>query len=285
MPYMLISYGIVILAIVPFFRMYEKRKPKAREVVLIAMYTAIVCAAQIAFHVTVPLQAGTALVIIAGISMGPEVGFLIGALSRLVMNFYLGQGPWTPWQMFCYGLLGFMAGMAFNKAKAENKFETKEKEVMGIEKEKERDFSVIMGPVLFILFGVVLAYITFLIWPGKDETFWGWRVYAGGLAGLIAGVIAQRKRLPIDSVTLTLFTFFVTVIIYGGIMNIAAVVTASGVPGTEFNLDTLRIWYVSGLPYDLYHALTASLVMFVVGQSMITKLERVKIKYGIYNRR
>ena len=284
MSYMIISLIIVTLAIVPFFRMYENRKPKAREVVLIAMYTAITVAAQIVFHVTVPIQAGTALVIIAGISMGPEVGFLIGALARLVMNFYLGQGPWTPWQMFSYGLLGFLAGMAFNKAVAENKFETKEKELMGIEKEKERDFSVILGPVLFIVFGVVLAYITFVLFPGKDETFWGWRVYAGGFLGLVLGVIFQRKRLPIDNITLTLFTFFVTVIIYGGIMNIAAVLTASGVPGTEFNLDTLRIWYVSGLPYDLYHALTASLTMLIIGQSMITKLERIKIKYGIYRR-
>ena len=284
MSYMIISCVILIAAIVPFFRMYEKRQPKAREVVLIAMYTAITCAAQIAFHVTVPIQAGTALVIIAGISMGPEVGFLIGALARLVMNFYLGQGPWTPWQMFSYGLLGFMAGMAFNKAVAENKFETKEKEVMGIEMKKERDFKVILGPVLFIIFGVVIAYITYMLFPWKDETFWGWRVYAGGLLGLITGVIFQIKRLPIDSLTLTLFTFFVTVIIYGGIMNIAAVVTAIGVPGTEFNLDTLRIWYVSGLPYDLYHALTAALTIFIIGPSMITKLERIKIKYGIYRR-
>ena len=97
-------------------------------------------------------------------------------------------------------------------------------------------------------------------------------------------MIFQKKRLPIDSLTLTLFTFFVTVIIYGGIMNIAAVVTAIGVPGTEFNLDPLRIWYVSGLPYDLYHALTAALTIFIIGPSMITKLERIKIKYGIYRR-
>ena len=120
MSYMLISYGIVILAIIPFFRRYEKRKPKAREIVLIAMYTAITVAAQIFFHVTVPIQIETTLTMIAGISMGPEVGFLIGALARLIANFYMGQGPWTPWQMFTYGLVGFLAGLAFNKAKAEN---------------------------------------------------------------------------------------------------------------------------------------------------------------------
>lgn len=282
MPYMLISYSIVILAIIPFFRKYEKRKPKAREIVLIAMYTAITVAAQIFFHVTVPIQIETALTIVAGISMGPEVGFLIGALARLICNFYLGQGPWTPWQMFTYGLLGFLAGLAFNKAKAENKFKIIEDKVTGIEKEKSRTFSIIMGPVLMIIFGVVIAYVTYLFVPGQDETFFGWRVYAGGLLGLIAGIIVQRKRLPIDNTTLTIFTFFVTIIIYGGIMNMAAMFTATGLPGGDISWNTLRVLYVSGLPFDIYHAVTAALSMFVIGKPMIEKIERIKIKYGIY---
>ena len=282
MPYMLISYSIVILAIIPFFRKYEKRKPKAREIVLIAMYTAITVAAQIFFHVTVPIQIETALTIVAGISMGPEVGFLIGALARLICNFYLGQGPWTPWQMFTYGLLGFLAGLAFNKAKAENKFKIIEDKVTGIEKEKSRTFSIIMGPVLMIIFGVVIAYVTYLFVPGQDETFFGWRVYAGGLLGLIAGIIVQRKRLPIDNITLTIFTFFVAIIIYGGIMNMAAMFTATGLPGGDISWNTLRVLYVSGLPFDIYHAVTAALSMFVIGKPMIEKIERIKLKYGIY---
>lgn len=282
MSYMLISYGIVILAIIPFFRRYEKRKPKAREIVLIAMYTAITVAAQIFFHVTVPIQIETTLTMIAGISMGPEVGFLIGALARLIANFYMGQGPWTPWQMFTYGLVGFLAGLAFNKAKAENKFKMIEDKVTNVEKEKSRAFSIVIGPVLCIVFGWVLAYVTYIFFPGQDETFFGWRVYAAGFLGLIIGVILQRKRLPIDNITLTVFTFFVTIIIYGGIMNLAAMFTASGLPGGDISFSTIRVLYVSGLPYDIYHSVTASLAMFVIGKPMIQKIERIKIKYGIY---
>lgn len=282
MSYMLISYGIVILAIIPFFRRYEKRKPKAREIVLIAMYTAITVAAQIFFHVTVPIQIETTLTMIAGISMGPEVGFLIGALARLIANFYMGQGPWTPWQMFTYGLVGFLAGLAFNKAKAENKFKVIEDKVTNVEKEKSRAFSIVIGPVLCIVFGWVLAYVTYIFFPGQDETFFGWRVYAAGFLGLIIGVILQRKRLPIDNITLTVFTFFVTIIIYGGIMNLAAMFTASGLPGGDISFSTIRVLYVSGLPYDIYHSVTASLAMFVIGKPMIQKIERIKIKYGIY---
>lgn len=279
---MLLSYAIVIIAIIPFFRMYEKRKPKAREVVLIAMYTAITVTAQIFFHVTVPIQIETSLTIIAGVSMGPQVGFLIGALVRLICNFYMGQGPWTPWQMLTYGMIGFMAGLAFNKAKAENKYKIIENKVTGVEKAKSRSFAIVMGPVLCIIAGVVLAYVTYIFVPGPDNTFWGWRVYAAGSIGLIVGVILQKKRLPIDNITLTVFTFFVTVIIYGGIMNMAAMFTSSGLPGADISWNTMRLLYVSGLPYDLYHAGTAAVTIFVIGQPMIQKIERIKIKYGIY---
>ena len=98
----------------PFFMVFENRKPKAREIVLIAMMSALTVCVHIFFHITLPLQIGTAMIIISGISLGPEAGFLIGAISRFVCNFYMGQGPWTPWQMFCWGILGFLAGMAFN---------------------------------------------------------------------------------------------------------------------------------------------------------------------------
>jgi len=265
--YMIISLAVVICCMLPFFLVFEKRKPKAREIVLVAMMSAITVAAHMFFHVTVPIQIGTAMVIIAGIAMGPEAGFLVGALSRFVCNFYMGQGPWTPWQMFCWGLLGFLAGLTFSIRQSEKKSDT---------------FHVIMGPVICVFAAVALAYVTYLIMPGDDGTFFGWRIYAFGALGLLAGVILQRKRMPADRVTLSLFTFLTTVIIYGGILNIASLLTMTGMPGVEISFNTLRLMFVSGLPYDLLHAGTAAVCMLLMGRPMIDKIERIKIKYGIY---
>ena len=281
---MLISMLVLFVSMVPFFRMYEKRKPRAREVVIIAMYTAITVSAQMFFYLTVPIQIMTALVIIAGISLGPEAAFLIGALSRLVANFYMGQGPWTPWQMVTYGIIGYFAGLAFNKTVVVNKFEAALNRAEEIESLKSRDFTVIMGPVITIVIGVLLAYVSYLLFPMNDSNFWGWRVYAGGFLGLIVGVAIQRKRLPIDNITLTVFTFFITIIIYGGIMNIAAMMTMPSAANMPVSWKTLRLLYVSGLPYDLYHASTAAFSILVMGQPMINKIERIKVKYGIYRR-
>ena len=189
--------------------------------------------------------------------------------------------------MFCWGLLGFLAGLTFNKVTVKNRYEGlgeegKKADAAALEEKRSKTFKVVVGPVMCILAGVILAYVTYIFVPGKDNTFWGWRVYAFGAAGLLAGAFLQHKRMPADSLTLALFTFMTTVIIYGGIMNMAAMFTSSGIPGNDISFNTLRLLYVSGLPYDLYHGVTASVCMFVIGNPMIEKLERIKIKYGIY---
>lgn len=266
--YLPISFLILAVTILPFFMVFERRKPKAREIVLIAMMCAITVASQVALHIVLPLQIGTAMIILSGISLGPEAGFLIGALSRLVCNFYMGQGPWTPWQMFCWGILGFLAGLAFNNQ---------------TEQLKSRRFSVVIGPVISLVFAFIAAYVSYLWYPGNDTSFWGWRLYAFGAVGLLAGVLLQRKRLPVDGITLSLFTFFTTFVVYGGIMNISAMITAASIPGSAgISWKALQALYLSAVPYDLYHAGTAALCTFLLGGSMIRKLERIKIKYGIY---
>lgn len=272
--YMITSLLVVVYTMLPFFMIYEKRRPKAREIVLLAVMTAITVFAHIVLHLAaVPI--GTALVIVAGISMGPEAGFLVGALARFVCNFYQGQGPYTPWQMFCWGLLGFLAGLAFNKVTAERLTIGKKKQKLTA----EDTLGALAAPVMCIAGAIILAYVSYLLVPGEDNTFFGWRVYAFGAAGLILGTVLQRRKLPVNSITITVFTFVTTVILYGGIMNIS---TMFYTVGFDMSFNSLRMLYISGLPYDLTHAALASVCMFFIGHPMIKKIERIKVKYGIY---
>lgn len=209
------------------------------------------------------------MVIIAGIALGPEAGFLVGAMSKFILNFYQGHGAWTPWQMFCWGMLGFLAGLCFNKP--------------SVEKMNSRDFKVIMSPLLCVVFFWILGYLAFLLFPNGDTSFFGWRIYVFGMIGLLVGALLQKKRLPADDISLTVFTFFSILIIYGGIINISAMVTsASMAGGASISWDTLKVLFVSGFAYDLSHAGTAALFMFLFGDKIIRKIERVKLKYGIY---
>ena len=262
--YMPLSLLILVMIMAPFFMIFERRRPRAREVVLIAMMSALTVASHTFFHIAFPVQIGTAMVIISGISLGPEAGFLIGAMSRFVCNFYMGQGAWTPWQMFCWGLLGFLAGLAFNRE---------------ISKQNSiSNFKKVMAPVLCVIFSELVAYISFLVWPGNDKTFFGWRVYLFGIIGLLLAVIFQKGKLKADNITMAVFTFVVTFVIYGGIMSLSM-----NEPGSlGIGVKALKALYVSGVGYDFYHALTAAICVFVIGTPMVNKLERIKIKYGIY---
>lgn len=278
--YMVTSLLVVIYSMVPFFMVFENRKPKAREIVIIATMSAITIVGHLLFHLFGGIQIGTALVVVAGVALGPEAGFLVGALSRFVLNFSLGQGPWSPWQMFCWGLLGFLAGLVFNKI-------SKDQLKLGVstrtETLKSRSFKAVFGPLMAVLAMEVIAYVSFLFVPGEDSSFLGWRLYAAGVIGIIIGVLFQRRRLPCDNITLSLFVFFGTLLIYGGLMNLAMMFYASGMPGgMDISFNTLRTLYFTGLPYDAMHAILAAVCMFVFGNPMIRKIERIKIKYGIY---
>lgn len=111
-----IGLCMCVLAMVPFAMVFEDRRPQARELILIAVMVALAVAGRMAFFMIPQFKPVSALVIIAGVWLGPETGFLVGAMSGFVSNFFFGQGPWTPWQMLGFGCMGFVAGLMFRRA-------------------------------------------------------------------------------------------------------------------------------------------------------------------------
>ena len=106
---------IIIELMVPFFLRFEARKPQARELVLVAVMSALAAASRVAFVFLPGFKPIIGIIMISGMAFGPESGFLIGALSVFASNFFYSQGPWTPWQMMAYGFAGFLAGLLFSR--------------------------------------------------------------------------------------------------------------------------------------------------------------------------
>lgn len=113
--YYIISTLLLFEAILPFILVFEGRRPQARELVIIAVLCTIGVLGRAAFFMLPQFKPLIAIVIIAGVCFGGESGFLVGALTALISNFFFGQGPWTPWQMLALGLIGFLAGVLFSK--------------------------------------------------------------------------------------------------------------------------------------------------------------------------
>lgn len=101
---------VVILGLAPFFAAFEYERPSAREVVLIAVLTALAVASRAVFAFVPHFKPMAGVVIIAGIALGARSGFLVGALAALASGFIFGQGPWTPFQMLAFGAAGALFG-------------------------------------------------------------------------------------------------------------------------------------------------------------------------------
>jgi len=195
-----ISMLILLQTMLPFALVFEGRSPEARELVIIAVLCGIAVAGRAAFFMLPQFKPVVALVIIAGVAFGGEAGFLVGAMSGFVSNMFFGQGPWTPYQMFAFGVIGFLAGVLFRK----------------------------------------------------------------GLLSRSSGPLA-------------VFGAFATFVIYGGIMNPAAVLLFQPSPTREMFL----LAYLQGIPFDLIHAVATVTFLLLISRPMLEKLDRIKVKYGL----
>ena len=198
--YYFISLLVILETMVPFIMIYEGSKPQARELVVISVLCAIGVAGRAAFFMLPQFKPVVAIVIISAVAFGAETGFLVGAIIGFVSNFFFGQGPWTPWQMFAFGIIGFLAGVLFRK-------------------------------------GVLL-----------------------------------RTRL-----SLCIFGGISTFFIYGGIMDPASVLIFQANPKAEMFLTA----YLSGLPFNMIHAIATVFFLWVAAPAMLEKLDRIKMKYGL----
>lgn len=150
--YYFISLLIVIYTILPFVMAFENRKPQARELIVVAALAAIAVAGRAAFFMLPQFKPVVAVVIISGVCFGAESGFLVGAVAGFVSNFFFGQGPWTPWQMFCFGIIGFLAGVLYEK---------------GILKKTRFCLCIFGGVATFFIYGGIINIGSLLMFTSK----------------------------------------------------------------------------------------------------------------------
>ncbi len=105
--YMFISVGVIILSLILFISGFEKKKTGTRRLIIVAVMTALSVVGRF-IPVFKPV---TALTVITAVYIGGEAGFLVGTMSALISNFWFGQGPWTPFQMFAWGMIGLVGGL------------------------------------------------------------------------------------------------------------------------------------------------------------------------------
>lgn len=115
--YYIMSTLILVILLLPVFVGFEKSARSARELALLAVLTALAVASRAVFYLIPQFKPISAVVIAGAACLGASRGCLIGVFSAFISNFLFGQGLWTPFQMVALGLVGFAAGLVFEKVR------------------------------------------------------------------------------------------------------------------------------------------------------------------------
>lgn len=108
MSWQLASYALLFAALAVGFAWYERSHPSSKVLALVATLAALAAIGRIAFAPLPNVKPTTDIVLLSGFALGGAPGFAVGAVAALASNLVFGQGPWTPWQMGAWGMVGLM---------------------------------------------------------------------------------------------------------------------------------------------------------------------------------
>ena len=111
MTWQLGSMLVLVAALAGGFAWYERSRPPARVLALVAALAALAAIGRVAFAAFPNVKPTSDIVLFSGFALGGPAGFAVGALAALVSNIFLGQGPWTPWQMAAWGTVGALGAL------------------------------------------------------------------------------------------------------------------------------------------------------------------------------
>jgi energy-coupling factor transport system substrate-specific component len=102
------SFVLLGLALAGGFAWYERSNPSAKVLALVATLAALAALGRVAFAALPDVKPTTDIVLLSGFVLGAAPGFAVGSVAALASNFFFGQGAWTPWQMFAWGVIGLL---------------------------------------------------------------------------------------------------------------------------------------------------------------------------------
>ena len=157
--YAYVTLLVTMLSLLLFIAGFEKKRTGTRRLILVAVMVALSVAGRF-----LPLfKPITALTVLTAMYLGSEAGFLTGALSAVISNFYFGQGPWTPFQMMSWGLIGFTAGLLAQPLK------------------RHKWFLLCYGMIAGVAYSFIMDIWTVLWYNGTFH----WTLYTGALLSAI----------------------------------------------------------------------------------------------------
>lgn len=106
------TLGILIqlILLVAAIILLERSRFTPFQLALVGLMAGFIGLSRIPLALLPGIQIATSLIICSSLAFGSRIGLFIGLLTPVVSNMFLGQGPWTLWQMMGWGLCGWVSG-------------------------------------------------------------------------------------------------------------------------------------------------------------------------------
>ena len=191
----LLSLVVVLASLGVFFATYESSTPRLRDIMPTVVLAALAAAGRILFAPIPDFKPVSAIAIIAGVVFGRKSGFMVGALAALASNFFFGQGPWTPWQMYAWGIVGYGAGLlAAIPAKAPKSTDNSRRAECREDRSPRKQPLIERHAVLIYIYGFASCLLYgFILNAWSILSFY--HAQASGLAGIL---LVYATALPFD---------------------------------------------------------------------------------------
>lgn len=140
------------------------------------------------------------------------------------------------------------------------------------------------GPQTGFLVGSVAALASNFIFGQGPWT--PWQMLAFGVAGLVAGLLADARVFPRANlswprrIALATVGFVLIVGLVGPILDTSTFFYLSTAPTPEL----AAVVYLAGLPVNAIHGAATALTLLVVANPLLDQLARVRVKYGLLDR-
>jgi len=148
------------------------------------------------------------------------------------------------------------------------------------------NFKAITGIVMIagMAFGPQAGFMTGAISAFASNFFYAqgpwtpWQMLAYGMGGFLAGILFSRKPAErLDWLRQTLFAFFAVMLVVGPLLDTCTIFTT----GSRISWKFATAVYLAGLPHNVTHGASCAATVLLLGKPMLTKLNRIKTKYGI----
>ena len=134
---------------------------------------------------------------------------------------------------------------------------------------------IAFGPEAGFMVGAITAFASNFFYG--QGVFTPWQMFGYGAGGMLAGFAFRTKWLPRKNWVMAVFGFLGVLLWVGPLLDCASIFLVL----PKITWPAVMATFVSGFYVNVSQAICTAVVLFLLGNALLEKLDRIKLKYGM----